>query len=274
MSSGRRPAYMHRDNWLRLLGVCMFRRHGIALMAILGGLTALPAAVPAAQSAPCAAHDLVRNADCKAAKLPRAHLVGRDLRGVDLTGADLVGANLAHADLVGAKLRGADLSGANLDHANLDQAELAGAVLDGARLDGTDFAFAKLTGAKFFGARLHHVNFDRADATGADFTKSHITTSRLIVAGFKLTIFDNATLNDVDLQSTDFHFAKFINADLQHNITIGRINQHFGHTNFRGASFLGAKFTGVTLDEGGTHIREAIDCRTVLPNGSYDDLNC
>lgn len=245
----------------------------LALTAMLAGALALPAAVPAASADTCNVRDLTKASKCPGLNLRHAYLAGRNLEGEDLSGANLEGANLTRADLLAANLRGADLRHAILDHASLRNAELGGANFDHAELTGTNFLDARASGATFVGARMLRVNFDRANATAVDFSYSHITTSRLIVSGFKSTIFNHAVLNDVDLQSTDFHFAKFIDANLEHNITIGRINQHFGHTNFTDATFKGAKLTGVKF-ETPTHIRDAIDCNTVLPDGAVDDLNC
>lgn len=83
-------------------------------------------------------------------KLPRAHLVGADLKDPGfLTGeqsnsyANFHGADLRHANLQNAELQFADFSHANLWGTNFQGADLTGADLRGATLECADFTDAE-----------------------------------------------------------------------------------------------------------------------------------
>jgi uncharacterized protein YjbI with pentapeptide repeats len=101
------------------------------------------------------------------AKLQGAKLQGVQLEGAELQGANLRGANLQGANLQGANLQGADLQGADLQRANPRGAKLQGADLRGANLQGANFQGAFLQEAKLQGADLQRANLQWANLQGA-----------------------------------------------------------------------------------------------------------
>ena len=117
------------------------------------------------------------------AELPKAWLVGINMRrasagftnlqGANLQRANLREANLQQADLQDVKLQGGDLEGADLQRANLQRAHLQRAHLEGANLQdinlqGTDLQETKLQEADLQGANLQGTNLLRANLQDAN----------------------------------------------------------------------------------------------------------
>jgi hypothetical protein len=117
---------------------------GYAIILLIIGLIVRATLIPQSFQRPL---DLFR------AELPKAWLVGINMRRASASFANLPGADLERTDLQGAdleraKLPGANLTGANLQGAKLWVAKLPGANLTGANLQGADLRTANLEGAK------------------------------------------------------------------------------------------------------------------------------
>ncbi|HTZ93442.1 MAG TPA: pentapeptide repeat-containing protein [Streptosporangiaceae bacterium] len=116
-------------------------------MALTGGITGTPAALPANWQLLSGAgfgYLIGPGAFLQAENLDGANLSGSDLDGADIAYSDLVGASLASANLTGARMWNEDLTGASLTDANLSGADLTGARLTNGNLDGATYTSATI----------------------------------------------------------------------------------------------------------------------------------
>lgn len=116
-------------------------------MALTGGITGTPAALPANWQLLSGAgfgYLIGPGAFLQDENLDGANLSGADLDGADVAYSELAGASLANADLAGARMWNEELTGANLADANLSGADLTGARLANGDLDGATFTSATI----------------------------------------------------------------------------------------------------------------------------------
>jgi uncharacterized protein YjbI with pentapeptide repeats len=151
------------------------------------------------------------------AKVPKALLMGANLRSVYLNKADLTDANLNAANLNKAVLTDANLSAASLRVANLTGASLYGANLAGAHLDGAKLNHADLRGAYLRGVDLSgSADLTGADLTGADLRDADLRGAKLPGANLRGANLSHADLRDVDLSgSADLTGANLTGANLR-----------------------------------------------------------
>jgi len=211
-------------------------------------------------------------------------LSGADLAGIDLEGAFLEGANLKGANLKGAKLKdavlahanleGAILIGADLERANLGKARLVGAAMNSAKLADAILYEADLSRAKLGGADLSKANTFDLICEGTDFTgakaqnlffyKTNLKGAIFRGAQFKLCVFIECDVTNIDARTSDFSQSVFLTSkgdgatfadSVLENLRI--VNSSFERADFsncrmpgsnlRGAKLAGSSFTGSNL---------------------------
>jgi Pentapeptide repeats (8 copies) len=158
------------------------------------------------------------------AEMPKAWLVGVDMRGANasyanLQQANLNGANLAGANLAGASLQGIKLGYANLQRANLWRAELQGANLQEAHLKeayllGANLEKAELQEAHLQEAYLQGANLAGANLAGANLAGASLQGVKLGYANLQRAILWRAELQGANLQEATLWMRAFYDAKM------------------------------------------------------------
>lgn len=155
------------------------------------------------------------------------------LNSIELANVELGSVTLIGANLQGAQLARSKLQGANLSTSNLEKADLSEANLQHAQLEKTNLYRTKLTNS----------NLQNADLFGANLENANLFDSNLI----------KANLWRANLQGAGLFGASLQGANLQ-------------QANLRGV-FLAAK------SPYGDSLEPVFDENTILPDGSYYDIN-
>jgi hypothetical protein len=133
-----------------------------------------------------------------------------------------------------AQLAGADLSSSDLEGADLFHANLSDSVLADARLGHANLAYAALSNSVLVGVWLW-----RADLRKADLRDASLFRANLQGADLQGAVLDGADLRKADLRGADLRDAVLRNADLAE-----------------------------------ADLRDARLCRTIMPDGRADNLDC
>lgn len=157
----------------------------------------------------------------------------QDLTGVDFSGLALDGFDFSHSRLIRARLRrtsftradmtGVDLTGADADHAFFDEACLVEAVLINGQFLHTSWSFAD----------MHHADLSRADFTGASLFQTNLLGVRAQATTARLVMGDRACLSGSDWSHSELIGASFQNALLNE---IQMQHARVDYANFDGAS--------------------------------------
>jgi uncharacterized protein YjbI with pentapeptide repeats len=173
------------------------------------------------------------------AELPKAWLVGANMRYAVAQYANLQDANLQSADLRWAALSGANLQSANLQQVKLQRAGLAGTDLRGAKLQQAELQGAIFMLAKLQQADLYDAKLQKAILLGADLQGASLREAKLQQAELQGARLQEAILVDAKLQGADLQGARLQGAKLQ------RANLH--GANLRGTDLQGANLQGTDL---------------------------
>ncbi len=143
--------------------------------------------------------------------------------------------------------------------ANLAGVDLSGANLSGALMTGANFTTANLSGADLSAARFGDANFSRAVLTGTNLFRSELSDSDL----------SGADLTGANVSSLPAFRAKLVGAKLvRANLT----DSQFLRANVSGADFTDANLTRTNFAQ--SNLRQAIFCRTTMPDGTVNNRDC
>jgi uncharacterized protein YjbI with pentapeptide repeats/lysophospholipase L1-like esterase len=210
-----------------------------------------------------------KGANLSYAKLYVANFSGDSFEGADLGNTDLRSSEFPKDNFTGAYLRGASFGSVGLGFGNTN---LSGANFSNANMADLNFYGWNLSGMNFSGTNLSGANFDRADARGVNFAGAQFQGARMYVANFSRASLAGARLDGADLRSSDFIGSNMQNSILSSRVTLGRVGDFFGWTNFTETNFRNANLSGVEIK--GDWIVGAGTCRTVMPDGRLNNRNC
>ncbi len=179
--------------------------------------------------------------------LTGANLSGQDLRDINLTNTIIRDTDLSHTNLEGKKFSGMDLRGIDFSYANMKNVDFIDAkftkifqvpevsnyctydIMESADIKSAtalgyiclkeimtndsifvDFTNADLTNAEFTGSRDFVSSLNFADFTNADLTNVEINNM-----GIGGSIFNNAILKQVKINSSVLYYTDFINAKMK-----------------------------------------------------------
>ncbi|EAZ93199.1 pentapeptide repeat-containing protein [Crocosphaera chwakensis] len=146
-----------------------------------------------------------RMVSIKVSELQQRYKMGdRNFSYLDLRGLNLEKINLEEANLEGSDLQGANLENANLKRTNLVNCNFYRANVYGANLSYADLSYANLKEANFHRTRIEEARLDHVCVERTDFTEAYIKKVSVRCVKFVKTDLTDAILIDVNLGQAYF----------------------------------------------------------------------
>jgi hypothetical protein len=133
--------------------------------------------------------------------------------------------------------------------------------------------YCDLSDAPLGGRDMRGADFQNANLSGAVLVKANMG-ERPMEKRTLVTNFEDANLRRTDFTGANLHMANFTNAYLREaNLTGADLSDSvLNSANMKGAVLSGANLKGAKMD--GAKLDDAKFCKTVMPDGSVNDIGC
>lgn len=174
------------------------------------------------------------------------NLSGLALAGLDFTDSICDATDFTNCDLQGACFKGATLTDAQMQGTQMMSTDLSGSIVSGAIFDGADFTQANLCQANLIDCSLRFVRFDQALLEQTQLDQSDMTGATFVAAQCKQmsaceALFDGCDFTEAQLDQTDFMKSTLKNCRF--------VRSAGQRTEFSGAMLTDVKFSGACLKD-------------------------